>query len=120
LCARLREQGHVVFGTHHSPGSADVLLGMGVTPLAPDVFDEREVERAFETARPEVVIHQLTALPKVLDPRAIAAAGITTAKLRRETVPLFARFAARTGARFIAQSMSFVTRPEGPAVLDET
>jgi len=120
LCIRLHAEGHVVFGVHRSAQSADVLRGLGVTPLAPNVYDDTEVSRVFDEAKPDVVIHQLTALPKELNPRAMAKAVRVTADLRRQTVPLFARHAARVGARFIAQSMSFVTQPEGPAILDET
>lgn len=115
-----RAAGSVVFGTHRSAQRAEALRARGVTPLAPRVFDADEVQRALDTARPDVVIHQRTALPKELDPRAMAKAARRTAALRRQTVPLFARLSARAGARFIAQSMSFITRPEGAAVLDET
>lgn len=120
LCVRLRAEGHVVFVIHRSAQSAAALRALGVTPLSPNVFDDAEVGQAFEVARPDVVIHQLTALPKALNPRALAKAAQTTADLRRQTVPLFARHAARVRARFIAQSMAFVTTPQGPAVLDET
>lgn len=120
LCVRLLEAGDVVYGIHRSARSAQTLRAIGVTPLAPNVYDEDEVERAFDVARPDVVIHQLTTLPKALDPRAIRKAAHATVDLRRRTVPLFARLSARAGARFIAQSMSFVTRPEGAAVQDES
>lgn len=119
LCARLRAAGHAVFGVHRSATSAETLRALGATPLALNVRDDSEVGRAFAEARPDVVIHQLTALPKEVSPRAMARAARVTADLRRQTVPLFARHAARVGARFIAQSMTFVTRPEGPPLLDE-
>jgi nucleoside-diphosphate-sugar epimerase len=50
----------------------------------------------------------------------MAKAARVTADLRRQTVPLFARLSETAGARFIAQSMSFVTGPEGPPIQDET
>lgn len=120
LCVRLRAAGHVVFGIHRSAASGETLRGLGVTPLAPNVHDDAEVGRAFDETRPDVVIHQLTALPKELNPRAMARAARVTADLRRQTVPLFAHHAARMSARFIAQSVTFVTQPEGPSILDET
>lgn len=120
LCVRLRATGHVVFGIHRSATSAETLRALGVTPLAPNVRDDAEVGRAFDEARPDIVIHQLTALPKEVNPRAMLRAARVTADLRRQTVPLFARHAARVGARFIAQSMTFVTQPEGPSILDES
>jgi nucleoside-diphosphate-sugar epimerase len=119
LSARLRAEGHDVFGIHRSPASAEVLRALHCNPLQLDVFDEGAVARCVDETRPEVVVHQLTALPKDASPRSMAKATVVTAKLRRDTVPLFARQAKRVGARFVAQSMCFVTRPEGPAVLDE-
>lgn len=120
LCRRLRATGHVVYGIHRSPRGGEALRALGCTPIAPDVLDEDEVGRAFDSARPDVVLHQLTSLPKVITPRAMAKAARVTADLRRQTGPLFARLSARSGARFIAQSMSFVTKPEGPAIQDES
>ncbi len=120
LCVRLRAAGQVVFGVHRSAPSGQALRALGVEPLALNVSDEDEVRRAFEVARPDVVVHQLTALPKQLNPRAMKQAARVTAELRRRTVPLFARLSQQAGARFIAQSMAFVTRPDGPRILDET
>jgi nucleoside-diphosphate-sugar epimerase len=88
--------------------------------MAIDVTDERAVAAAIETARADVVMHQLTALPKEPSPRAMAKAARATSELRRRTVPLFAELARRSGARFIAQSISFVTRPGGAQVQDES
>ena len=120
LSARLRSDGHRVFGIHRSPEGARVLESLGCVSLPVDVFDERAVAQAIDTARPDVIVHQLTALPKEPSPRAMARAVAVTNDLRRRTVPLFADYARRTGARFVAQSISFVTRPEGPAVQDES
>lgn len=120
LSARLRADGHAVFGIHRSPASAAGLTALGCTPIAVDVLDEAAVTAAIEPLRPEVIIHQLTALPSSPSPRAMSKAARATADLRRRTVPLFAQLASRCGARFIAQSMSFVTCPEGPAIQDET
>jgi nucleoside-diphosphate-sugar epimerase len=116
LSARLRSDGHQVFGIHRSPEGARVLEGLGCVSLPIDVFDERAVAQAIDGARPDVIVHQLTALPREPSPRAMVKAVAVTNDLRRRTVPLFADHARRTGARFVAQSISFVTRPEGPAV----
>jgi nucleoside-diphosphate-sugar epimerase len=120
LSTRLRSDGHRVFGIHRSPEGAQVLESLGCVSLRVDVFDERAVAEAIDGARPDVIVHQLTALPQTPSPRAMTRAVAVTNDLRRRTVPLFADHARRTGARFIAQSISFVTRPEGPAVQDES
>jgi nucleoside-diphosphate-sugar epimerase len=109
-----------VFGIHRSAQNAETLRALGCTPLALNVADENDVARAFDVALPNVVIHQLTALPREVSPRAMAKAARATADLRRHTVPIFARRSEHLGARFIAQSMAFVTRPAGPPIQDET
>jgi nucleoside-diphosphate-sugar epimerase len=120
LSARLRAQGHEVFGIHRAPEGAEILRGLGCVPMAIDIQDEQAVAGAFAEARPEVVVHQVTTLPKQPTPRTMAEAVRKTNELRRRTVPLFGDHARRAGARFITQSISFVTRPEGPAVQDES
>jgi nucleoside-diphosphate-sugar epimerase len=120
LTERLRESGHEVFGIYRSHASADALRALGCTPVAVDVFDERAVAKTFQDVRPEVVLHQITALARDPTSRAMAASVRATSDLRRRTVPLFARLSQEAGARFIAQSISFVTKPEGPDVQDES
>jgi len=79
------------------------------------------VRRVVAEARPEVVIHQLTSLPREPSPKAFKAAVATTTRLRRETVPVFTEAARDAGARrIVVQSISFVTAPEGPDIADET
>jgi nucleoside-diphosphate-sugar epimerase len=72
-------------------------------------------------ARPEVVVHQLTAIPDRLEPRRYAELLQPTNRLRRETIGTFAAAAREAGARrLVAQSVSFMLRPEGGWVKDET
>jgi nucleoside-diphosphate-sugar epimerase len=121
LVTRLVALGHTVVGTTRSRARMDELVARGVEPVMLDAFDSSGVERAVSAARPEVVIHQLTSLPRQASPKAMRSALTQTARLRRETVPVFARAARAAGARrIIVQSISFVTRPEGPAIVDET
>jgi nucleoside-diphosphate-sugar epimerase len=47
-----------------SPGKQAELRALGATPALADVFDAEALRAAMRQARPEVVIHQLTALPK--------------------------------------------------------
>ena len=111
LVTRLRAEGHEVVGTSRRPGAADVAL---------DAFDLDAVRRVVAEARPDVVVHQLTALPREPSPRGMGEALATTNRLRTETVPTFAVAAREAGARrVVVQSIAFVTRPDGPAVQDE-
>jgi nucleoside-diphosphate-sugar epimerase len=120
LLARLLDAGHEVTATSRSAEKASALEAMGVRGVVLDAFDEGAVCVAIAEAKPEVVIHQLTALPADASPRQMKTALALTGRLREDTVPVFARAAREAGARrLIVQSIAFVTRPEGPAVLDE-
>jgi nucleoside-diphosphate-sugar epimerase len=120
LVARLVADGHEVVGTTRDETRARVLRGQGAEAVVLDAFDAAAVRAAVLAAAPEVVMHQLTALPQEPSPKAMAASVAQTARLRRETVPPFLDAARAAGARrAIVQSISFVTRPDGRPVHDE-
>ncbi|WP_445150216.1 NAD-dependent epimerase/dehydratase family protein [Baekduia sp. Peel2402] len=120
LAERLLAEGHEVVGTTRDEARAAVLARRGVEPVVLDAFDAPAVHAAVATARPEVVIHQLTTLPQDPTPKSMAAAVSLNARLRRETVPTYVDAARAAGARrVIAQSISFVTKPDGRPVHDE-
>jgi nucleoside-diphosphate-sugar epimerase len=78
------------------------------------------VREAVVGARPEVLIHQLTALPNRMNPRKYAEATEPTSRLRERTAPYFLSAAREAGARrVIFQSISFIVAPQGPPVVDE-
>jgi nucleoside-diphosphate-sugar epimerase len=121
LVQRLLAEGHQVTGATRSEAGAATLKELGAEATIMDANDSESVRSGIATARPDVVVHQLTALPKDATPSALKKAFSLTAKLRRETVPVFVEAARAAGARrFIAQSIAFVTRPEGEPILDET
>ena len=120
LVDRLVAEGHDVVGTTRDEARARALRERGAAAVVLDAFDADAVHAAVRAAEPEVVVHQLTALPSTPNPRAMAAAVATTARLRRETVPTFMAAARAAGARrAVVQSISFVTRPDGRPVHDE-
>jgi nucleoside-diphosphate-sugar epimerase len=93
----------------------------GLDAVVADAFDADAVHAAIAAAHPEVVIHQLTSLPERMSPRRYREGLTLTNRLRRDTIGTFARAARDAGARrLIAQSVSFVLRPEGGWVKDET
>src|SRR5262245_49982773 len=103
---------HQVTGTTRSAEMGKALERAGVTPAVLDVFDAAAVNEAVRAARPEVVIHQLTDLPRTFDEAKIAASYAGNARIRSEgTRNLIA--AAQTAAvrRFIVQSIAFVYAP---------
>jgi nucleoside-diphosphate-sugar epimerase len=120
LTDRLVADGHTVIGTTRDEARAAAVRERGAEAVVVDAFDAPAVHAAVLAAAPDVVVHQLTALPARPDPKAMAASIEATSRLRRETVPTFAAAAAAAGARrFVAQSISFMTRPDGRPVHDE-
>jgi nucleoside-diphosphate-sugar epimerase len=77
------------------------------------------VRAAVAAAAPEAVVDQLTSLPhdyNIRDPTFYAAND----RVRREgTANVMAAARAAGVKRYIVQSVSFLTRPGGPPVLDE-
>ena len=120
LVARLVADGHTVVGTTRDAARARHLREQGAEAAIVDAFDAAAVHAAVAAAEPEVVIHQLTALPQDPSPRAMKDSVALTARLRRETVPTYLDAARAAGARrVIVQSISFVTKPDGRPVHDE-
>lgn len=64
LVRALVASGHQVFAMTRSPEKQQSLRALGATPLVADALDASALTQALINARPEVVIHQLTNLPK--------------------------------------------------------
>jgi hypothetical protein len=62
LVAGLVQQGHEVTASTRNPSKAEQLRARGVTPVILDGLDAAAVTEAITSARPEVIIHQMTAL----------------------------------------------------------
>lgn len=120
LCRLLRADSHVVFGTTRVASKAAALEQLGVAPLVVDVYDAAALQAATIGARPEVVIHQLTDLPAVLDPTRRSEMLARNARLREVgTRNLVAAAVASGAGRMIAQSIAFAYAP-GPLPHDES
>jgi nucleoside-diphosphate-sugar epimerase len=110
----LRNAGHCVTGTTRSTAKAESLRAQGVEPVVVDVFDAEALARAVKAARPDVVIHQLTDLPKNLEPSLMAQAIPRNARIRSEGTRNLVRAAIVAGVRrVIAQSIGWAYAP-GP------
>jgi nucleoside-diphosphate-sugar epimerase len=104
--------GHHVCGSTRSKEKADALRSLGADPVVVDVFDATALSRAVVSARPDVVIHQLTDLPKDLDPREMGAAIVRTARVRSEGTRNLVGAAIAAGARrLVAQSIAWDYAP---------
>lgn len=114
LCKLLLQDGWRVVGTTRSPERAARLRSLGVEPVVVDVFDRTALIDAVGAARPEVVVHQLTALPKQANPASMAAARAGNARVREVGTANLVAAAVSSGARrLVAQSIAFAYLP-GP------
>jgi len=111
----------LVAGGHHgvsltrSTYRAAVLDGMGAVSVTGDVFDRERLVELVVAAKPEVVIHQLTAFgAKDVDPLA------ETIRVRTEgTRNLVAAAREANARRLITQSISFICSPAGTGLTNE-
>jgi len=112
LVPLLRDAGHQVTGTTRSEERAVALEALGAKAAVVDVFDARALLTAMNAAHPDVVIHQLTDLPDVLDPARQAAVLEANAKLRIDGTRNLMNAVQMVGARrVIAQSIAFAYAP---------
>jgi nucleoside-diphosphate-sugar epimerase len=115
LTKLLVEAGHHVTGTTRSAAKADEIRALGAQAAVVDAFDPEALKAAVAAARPEVVIHQLTDLPDVIEPDKMPAALAANARLRIEgTYNLIVAAKAAGARRFIAQSIAFMYAPGKP------
>jgi nucleoside-diphosphate-sugar epimerase len=112
LTPLLRKAGHDVTGMTRSSDVARELEAAGIHAIVVDVYDTDGLKRAVMQARPEVVMHQLTDLPRVFDEAQLAAQYPRNARIRTEgTRNLIAAAQAAAARRFIVQSVAFAYAP---------
>jgi nucleoside-diphosphate-sugar epimerase len=91
-----------------------MLHALGAEPIVVDVFDADALSRVVGSVRPEVVINQLTDLPKDLNPDEMGAAIGRNARIRDAGTRNLVKAALASGARcLISQSISWAYAP-GP------
>jgi 2-alkyl-3-oxoalkanoate reductase len=116
LVGALRARGHEVSALVRQTSRDRAPEADGV--VVADALDRDAVLSAVAAARPEVVVHQMSALRKLRDdpPGAFA----RTARLRTEGTAHLIEAARAAGARrLVAQSIAFAAAPAGHPVLDE-
>src|SRR5918994_702386 len=105
LVPRLVEAGHEVHGMTRSESKQAMLHELGAVPVVADALDPDQVAQAVGRARPEVIVHQLTAIPATLDLRHFDRDFALTNGLRTEgTDHLLSAGQAVGVRRFVAQS----------------
>jgi nucleoside-diphosphate-sugar epimerase len=114
LIPLLRDAGHRVAGTTRSTDKGEGLRRLGVDPVVIDVFDAAALARVTAAVGPDIDIHQLTDLPKGLDPSRMSEAIARNARIRDEGTRNLVNAAIAAGARrLIAQSIAWAYAP-GP------
>lgn len=108
--------GHVVAGMTRSQEKAADLGTQGAQAVVADVFDLDQLRKAISDFHPEMIIHQLTALPD--DIARVGECAAANARIRRVGTDNLLSAARAAGAtRFIAQSVAWPLAGEGEAAV---
>ena len=105
LLPMLVAAGHHVTGTTRSSAKATSIRAAGGEPEVVDALNKTAVLEAVQRAEPDVIIHELTAIPASLDVKRFDDDFALTNLLRTHATDFLLAAARRTGCRrFIAQS----------------
>jgi nucleoside-diphosphate-sugar epimerase len=120
LLPKLVAAGHDVTGTTRSEARAEAIRAAGATAVVVDALDAAALREAVAAAAPEVVVHELTALPDRFQPRRTDIYAATNRVRREGTRNLLDAARAAGARRFVCQSIAFACAPGAqPEVLDE-
>jgi nucleoside-diphosphate-sugar epimerase len=119
LLRRLLAAGHDVTAMTRSGVRAAQLEAAGARAVACDVYDAEGVRAAVAAAAPEVVVHQLTALPPRLDWADLHVFDDNNRVRTEGTRNLVAAALAAGVRRIVAQSIAFAYAPVGGPVKEE-
>ncbi|HET6685271.1 MAG TPA: NAD(P)-dependent oxidoreductase, partial [Jiangellaceae bacterium] len=117
LVPMLVANGHHVVGMTRTEAKRDQLRSLGAQPAVADALDADAVGRAVGEAEPDVIVHQLTAIPPSINMRRFDREFALTNRLRTEgTDHLLSAGQAAGVKRFVAQSNAAVpyARTGGP------
>lgn len=107
--------GHEVVALSRGPGKPRE----GVRTVAVDALDQAELGKAVRDAKPDAVVHLLTAIPAEVDPRRMERDFAVTNRLRTQGTRTLMEAAYDAGAgRFVAQGLAYAYDP-APGLADE-
>lgn len=119
LIRSLTLAGHTTFGMVRSQDSSASLADSGAEPIIGDALDGPSVSAAVAKVRPDVIINELTSLPRHYTPTEMKAAAERDARVRLEGNTNLIAAAQQTGVRrFLVQSTGFWYAP-GEGLADE-
>jgi len=120
LVKKLLAAGHEVFGMTRSNEKAESLIKQGAKPILADAFNIEEVNSFMQGIKPDVVIEQLTSLPKEYSAETMQATDAINTKVRLVGGANIHSAAQTTGVkRYIIQSSGFFY-PPGNGLADES
>jgi nucleoside-diphosphate-sugar epimerase len=121
LVPMLVANGHEVVGMTRTEAKRDQLRHVGAQPVVADALDADAVGRAVGEAEPDVIVHELTAIPTAINMRRFDREFALTNRLRTEgTDSLLSAGQAGGVKRFVAQSnASLYARTGGPVKREE-
>jgi 2-alkyl-3-oxoalkanoate reductase len=118
LLPRLLAAGHEVTGMTRRQDRAEEIRTGGAAAVVCDVYDAAALRDAVVAAKPEAVVHALTALPTRFNPKTDYLAP--TNRIRVEgTRNLIAAAQAAGARRIVAESIAFAYEPRGDWIKDE-
>jgi 2-alkyl-3-oxoalkanoate reductase len=122
LVPNLIEEGHEVVATARSSTKLAEVRAWGAEAVVMDGLDPASVTAAVSGARPEVIVHQMTALATASNLRNFDRQFAVTNRLRREGTRYLLDAATKTGVRrLVVQGFTGWTNDrDGPRVKDET
>ena len=105
LVPLLASANHTVVATTRTPAKFDLLRSLGAEPIVLDALDRDAVRKAVSAARPDVVVHEMTAIGSISGLKNFDRMFAATNRLRTEGTKylLDAAVAARV-RKFVAQS----------------
>jgi nucleoside-diphosphate-sugar epimerase len=119
LVPKLVAAGHEVTGMTRSESKVEDVRRAGARAVVADVFDVDALGAAMVEARPEVIVHELTALPDRIDFRK-ADTYAATNRVRTEGTRNLIEAARAAGARrLVCQSIAFAYRMDGEGLKTE-
>jgi 2-alkyl-3-oxoalkanoate reductase len=120
LVPRLVAAGHEVTGTTRFEERVETIRAAGARAVVCDALDAEALRAAVREARPEVVVHELTALPHRFNPRDKQMYAPTNRVRREGTRNLIAAAQMAGARRIVCQSIAFAYAPgERPEVKEE-
>jgi nucleoside-diphosphate-sugar epimerase len=122
LVPMLVERGHEVVGTTRTASKQALVSELGAVPLVLDALDPAQVRAGVIEAKPDVIVHQLTAIGDKPDLKHFDAYFADTNRLRTEGTDNLLAAARLAGVRrFVAQGYTGWTNPRtgGPVKTEQ-